>query len=87
MGDDRYDDSAALCQYRLLVDRMLSSAVPILLPVIDKNLFATQPACLGSSKGMVSPRIVPEMSDSTIWSPLSACVLRCLYHVLEAAKL
>ena len=74
MGDDRYDDSAALCQCRLSVDHTMSSAVPILLPVIDEDLFALRSACLGSSKGMVSPRTVPGTQFCNLVAIVSPCL-------------
>lgn len=65
MGDDRYDDSAALCQFHLSVKQVLSGAVPMLLLLIDDLLVAACCACLGSSKGMMSPLMAPKLSNST----------------------
>lgn len=62
MGDDRYDDSAVLCQFHVLEYRVVSSSVPILLPLIETLFFATCSACLGSSKGTMSTPTVPNTS-------------------------
>lgn len=51
MGDDRYADSAVLCQFQVPAKHGLNGSVPILLPLIETLFGATCSACLGSSKG------------------------------------
>jgi len=62
VGDDRYDDSAVLCQFHVLLSCVLSSSVPILLPLIETLFFATRSACLGSFKGTMSTLTLPNTS-------------------------
>jgi len=62
VGDDRYADSAVLCQFQVPANRGLNCSVPILLPLIETLFDATCSACLGPSKGMMFTLTVPNTS-------------------------